>query len=1201
MSTILIVDDRPTNRDYLLTLLGFTSHTVLEAVDGAQALELCHRHRPDLVITDILMPTMDGYEFAQHLRATPDLADTPIIFFSATYSLPELRAMGTACGVRTVLPKPAEPQAILDAIHLELGLDEAYPKLSGEVARAVTPPAAAYFTSPPAAAYFSSPPAAAYFTSPPADAHSNAPTAMPPPGPERTVERMAALHELSLRLNGERDAAAMARRFCASASAILHADIVVLCLLDAHESAVQHVEALGIDAALVQSVLVDRGAFPGAMMDRHDVLRRCRADGDMPALPGGHPEVANLLGLAVRDQFHLYGWLYAANRRGAPCFDDADEQFIRMLAAQLAVAYENMNLYEVIQRHAAQLQMEASARRSADAALRTSEARYRAMTQSAPDAIIGTDQDEHVLHFNRAAEAMFGYKEQEMLGQPITLLIAERSLPEHRERVQRYRKSRERSYSTRLVELTLKRKDGEEFTGELALSAVSVNGEAIFTSILRDITARRALEERLRLSAQVFDSTQDSITMTDAQGRIIGVNPAFEQTTGYLEREVMGQNPRLLRSGRHDSAFYRGIWHSLETQGQWAGEIWNRRKNGQVYPERLRINAVRDQREQVVAYVSVSSDISALKEAHTQLDFLSNHDPLTLLPNRNLLNDRLQLALAAAQHGGNEVALLLFDIDRLQRVNDALGHPVGDALLQEIARRVAAIVPPGDTLAHLGADEFALVLTRCQNVDDIIVTVRKLREQVAEPVHLAGKDLYVTASVGISIYPRDGATPGALLTGADVALSHVKDNGRNNFHFYTGEMNAHALRWMSLEVHLRHAIERNELRLHYQPQVSLPDGRVSGAEALLRWHSAELGNVPPGDFIPLAEDSGLILEIGTWVIEEACRQSKAWQAAGLPPLTVAVNVSARQFAAGTLPAVVRSALQSNGLAPRWLEVELTETVMMNDSDYTQMQLNELAALGVSISLDDFGTGYSSLGYLSRFRLDKLKIDQTFVKNITTEPRSAAIARATTALAHGLNLVVVAEGVETEGQLAFLRDMGCDKIQGYLFSRPLPADDLAALLREQRTLAPAVTAPPAARTLLLVDDEPSVLRALERVFRREGWRILLADGAPQALELLAVNDVQVVVSDQRMPQMSGAELLARIRELYPHTVRMILSGYADHASIMDAVNRGAIYKYLSKPWDDDELRQAVREAFDAAQPRRRAAQADAGGASDRAVD
>ncbi|UGQ47801.1 EAL domain-containing protein [Massilia endophytica] len=1135
MSTILIVDDRPTNRQYLLTLLGFTEHAVLEAADGAEALALATEHRPDLIITDILMPTMDGYELVQRLRSYPDLAHTPVIFFSATYALPELRTMAASCGVRTVLPKPAEPQVILDAIASELG---------GKAPDAPARPH--HYPEPPAS--------------------------------HNTVDRMAALHELSLRLNGEREAAGMAALFCQSAAQILDADIVALCLLDANEAKVQQVEAVGVDAAVLHPVPMDRAAFPGALMAEDGVLRRCGADGDMPPLPAGHPPVRNLLGLAVRDQYHLYGWLYAADRRSAPCFDDKDEQFIRMLAAQLAVAYENMNLYEVVQRHAAQLQMEVSARRTADAALRASEARYRAMTQSAPDAIISLDEQQRVLHFNRAAEAMFGYRADEMMGQPVLKLISQRSLEEHLERFERYRKTSERFYSGRVVELFGVRKNGEEFSAELSLAVVNIGDEKMFTVILRDTSARRALEDRLRLSAQVFDSTQESIMMTDAEARIIAVNPAFEQITGYREAEVLGQNPRLLRSGRHDSAFYRSIWQGLEQQGQWRGEIWNRRKNGQVYPERISINAVRDQREKVTGYVSVSSDISALKEAHHQLDFLSNHDPLTLLPNRNLLNDRLQLAMTAAEHGGRQVALMLFNIDRLQRINDALGHDAGDALLQEIAARVSDIVSPGDTLAHLGADEFAMMLTRCQDVDDVIVCARRLMEQISQPVRLNGQEVYVTASVGISIYPRDGATPGALLIGADVALSHVKDSGRNGLHFYTGEMNAHALRWMSLEVQLRHAIERKELQLHYQPQVSLRDGHVSGMEALLRWNSAELGPISPADFIPLAEDSGLILPIGNWVIEEACRQNKAWQAAGLPPLTVAVNVSARQFAAGNLPAVVRSALNCSGLAPQYLEVELTESVMMHDSEHTQMQLNELSAMGVSISLDDFGTGYSSLGYLSRFRLDKLKIDQTFVRNITSEPRSAAIARATAALAHGLNLVVVAEGVETEGQLNFLRSMGCDKIQGFLFSRPLPAEDLAALLREQRCLKPAGEESKTPRTLLLVDDEPSVLSSLERLFRREGYRILSAGSGKQGLELLASNDVQVVISDQRMPEMQGTEFMARAKELYPDTVRMILSGYADLTSVKDAINRGAVYKFLSKPWDDDELRETVRDAF-----------------------
>jgi diguanylate cyclase (GGDEF)-like protein len=431
--------------------------------------------------------------------------------------------------------------------------------------------------------------------------------------------------------------------------------------------------------------------------------------------------------------------------------------------------------------------------------------------------------------------------------------------------------------------------------------------------------------------------------------------------------------------------------------------------------------------------------------AHHQLDFLSNHDPLTLLPNRAVLAERTRQAIAGARDGGRQIAMLLFNLDRLQRINDSLGHEVGDAMLQEMARRAGLLAGPRDILAHLGSDEFVLLLTDCPDSDTIINAARRLIDEIARPVAVGGHDLIVTASVGISIYPRDGANPSELLKAADVALSHMKEKGRNGFRFFKGEMNAHALRWMTLETHLRRAIERDELSLHYQPQVSITDGAICSMEALLRWNSPELGSVAPGDFIALAEDTGMILPIGNWVIRQACLQNKAWQDAGLPPLRVAVNVSGHQFMAGTVPAVVAAALRESGLEARYLEVELTESVMMHDSESTTAQLAELTAMGVSISLDDFGTGYSSLGYLSRFTLDKLKIDQSFVRNITSESRSAAIAQATIALAHGLSLVVIAEGVETEDQLAFLAAIGCDKVQGYLFSRPVPAADMGRLL------------------------------------------------------------------------------------------------------------------------------------------------------------
>jgi diguanylate cyclase (GGDEF)-like protein/PAS domain S-box-containing protein len=804
--------------------------------------------------------------------------------------------MARSCGVHTVLGKPSEPQAILDAVGAELGLHQPAPL--------ATPPA-------PPSPFASTPPA---------------------PG-DRLGARLAALEQMALRLIGERRPQALVDVFLQAASHILAADQLAVCLLENDESHVRHLAAHGFDQrgaaeAILAPHALDRSCLPGALLEATAPLRAHGADPRLAALPPGHPQPGAFLGLPVRDPQHLHGWMYCVRRPGAEPFSHEDERIAATLGAQLAVAYENLNLYQVVQRHAAQLQLEATARARADAALRES-------------------------------------------------------------------------------------------------------------------------EHRLELARQVFDSTAESIMMTDADVNIVAVNPAFEQITGYREREVLGRNPRLLRSGRHDIAFFREMWASLEADGQWRGEIWNRRKNGEVYPERISISAVRDDAGKLTAYVSVSSDLSALKAAHHQLDFLANHDALTLLPNRSLLIDRLQQALAAARQGGGQVAVLLMNVDRLSRINDSLGHAAGDALLREIARRAKGVAGPTDTVARLSGDDFVLLATGCQDTDDIIVCARRLIDAVAQPMPIGGHDLVVTASVGISIFPRDGATAGDLLKGADVALSRMKEAGRNGFRFFKGEMNAHALRWLSLETHLRRAIARGELALHYQPQVSCRDQRIAGLEALLRWNSPELGHIPPGDFIPLAEDTGLIHQIGDWVLVEACRQARAWQDAGLAPVPVAVNVSAHQFASGTLPAAVRSALAASGLAPRFLDIEVTESAMMGDSTAAQSQLAELRAMGVSISLDDFGTGYSSLGYLSRFSLDKLKIDQGFVRNITTEPRSAAIAQATVALAHGLSLDVVAEGVETPEQRDCLLRMGCEYLQGYLYSRPLPAEQMADLLRVGR--------------------------------------------------------------------------------------------------------------------------------------------------------
>lgn len=884
MATILIVDDRPSNRAFLRALLGFTEHRLLEAEDGARALALARAQRPDLVITDLLMPVMDGYELVQQLRGDADLRGVRVIFFSAVYAERETRAMAERCGVATVLPKPADPQQILDAIQAELGM-----------------------------------------------LHDAAPPAVPEPPreAERALPfdlgaRLAELERMCLALIGERRVETLAASFLDAARRVLHADFAALCLLDRGERSVRHLDTWALAPTLLAAHALDEGRLPGMLLRARAPLRLSEGDPLLGGMPSCHPAMGNFLGLQVHDLQHPHGWLYCARRPGAPAFTDEEERWATALAAQLAVAYENLNLYDVVQRHAAQLQLEALARADADKALRES-------------------------------------------------------------------------------------------------------------------------EHRLELARQVFDSTQEGIMMTDADARIVAVNPAFEQITGFRESEVLDETPRILRSGRHDAGFYRDMWHCLEHEGQWRGEIWNRRKNGEVYPARTSISAVRDEAGNLTAYVAVSTDLSALKAAHHQLDFLANHDALTLLPNRSLFNDRLQQAMAAARQGDGQLALLLFNVDRLSRINDSLGHAAGDAVLREVARRVGAIAGPTDTLARLSGDEFVLLLTSCRDSEDIILAARRLIDAIAQPHSVGGHDVVVTGSVGISIFPRDGSAPGDLLKAADAALSEMKNAGRNGFRFFKGEMNAQALRWLALETRLRRAIERDELALHYQPQVSRIDGAVVGMEALLRWRSAEIGAVPPGDFIPLAEDTGLIHPIGEWVIREACFQNKAWQNAGLPPVRVAVNVSATQFKAGSVSAIVRKALLESGLAPRYLEVELTESVMLGDSAVAEAEMAELREMGVSLSLDDFGTGYSSLGYLSRFPLDKLKIDQNFVRNITVEQRSAAIAQATIALAQGLSLSVVAEGVETVGQRDFLGLIGCDVMQGYLYSRPVPAHEMARIL------------------------------------------------------------------------------------------------------------------------------------------------------------
>ncbi|ENO92509.1 EAL domain-containing protein [Thauera mechernichensis] len=560
------------------------------------------------------------------------------------------------------------------------------------------------------------------------------------------------------------------------------------------------------------------------------------------------------------------------------------------------------------------------------------------------------------------------------------------------------------------------------------------------------VAALRSAEAELTRYATVFTSSSEGMLITDAAGTIIAANPAFSRITGYTLDEVIGHSPGLLNSGRQDAGFYRRMWSAINSRGQWQGEIWNRRRNGSIYPEWLSISAVHGEDGKVLNYIGIFSDITERKEAEARILHLAHHDPLTNLPNRALLQDRLQQVLLQARRHKRGVAVLLLDLDRFKTINDILGHESGDGLLLQITERCRSTIRDTDTLARLSGDEFVIVLQEVDGAHDAALIARKILDEVALPCQLGEHRITVTASIGIALYDQDGGTPSALLRNADAAMHRAKEAGRNGFEFFSAEMNTSSLGQLLLENQLRGAADRGELLLHYQPKECAISGRLLGLEALLRWQHPELGLVAPGRFIPLAEEIGLIGTIGEWVLGEACRQQRAWLDAGLDIVPVAVNLSAQQLAQQNIVSQISNAINDAGLAPEVIELELTETMLMRDIDRNIHTLIRLRDMGVRLSIDDFGTGYSSLNYLRQFPVNALKIDRSFVSDISAEGNEGKIASAIIGMAHSLGLEAIAEGVETEAQRSFLVAQGCHQLQGYLIGRPVPAGELAPRLR-----------------------------------------------------------------------------------------------------------------------------------------------------------
>ncbi len=567
---------------------------------------------------------------------------------------------------------------------------------------------------------------------------------------------------------------------------------------------------------------------------------------------------------------------------------------------------------------------------------------------------------------------------------------------------------------------------------------------------IRDLSRDRMKEQRLRLAASVFENTDEGVVITDAKGKIIEVNRAFTQILGYDRKEVLGHNPNMWQSGRHEISFYRDMWQSLLNIGQWQGEIWNRHKSGSIFPSLMTISSVTDHNEKLTHYVSTFTDISHIKRSQEQLDHLAHHDSLTGLPNRLLLNERMDQSIKHAERNITQLAVIFLDLDNFKLINDGLGHPVGDQLLQEISTKLVNTVREQDTVSRIGGDEFVLLLEDIGIAENAGIAATKIMSVFADAFRLDIHEIRVTASLGVCIYPRDGQDTTTLLRNADAAMYRAKHEGRDNYQFYTEELTRNAFERMLLENNLRQAIEKEQLTLFYQPQINLTSGNIIGVESLIRWNHPDLGMIPPAKFIPMAEQSGLIHPIGQWVLRTACIQGVRWLEQGIFFGRIAVNIAGPQLQRGHLVPEVIAILKETGLPTELLELEITESFIMKKTEAAIKQLHSLQKIGLTLAIDDFGTGYSSLSHLKQLPVNRLKIDQSFIRDIPDDQDDMAISDAMIAMARSLGLTVIAEGVETEKQASFLRQAGCHEAQGYLYSRPVSPDNLIELLPQSES-------------------------------------------------------------------------------------------------------------------------------------------------------
>ncbi len=811
---------------------------------------------------------------------------------------------------------------------------------------------------------------------------------------------------------------------------------------------------------------------------------------------------------------------------------------------------------------------------------------YRALCDQAPVPMLIV-RGHRIRYANAALSELVGYSLVELLSGMTPADLT--SLPDRDKVGWRFRQPTpepRREITRHSQEIECRRRDGSVFPARIWAERCALDGrpadlvtvqDLSETTQVREVAQRRdqllAQTEELALSgACEYDVATGLVTQSAGMFRIFGEPVSDEPVSGEWLME---------RVPAAETGFVRAILEGVRPGMPCEFEHRILRSDGCSRAVLHRSMAEADASGRTVRVVSILQDITAQRAAEQQRDRLAQSDAVTGLQNRSSFAEHLDASLNQARRAERPLALLLIQVNQFKLVSDSLGLAGGDQLLAAVGDRMSGLLSTADTLAHLGSGHFALLPSRREGIGE--ASAHQLAEAVvasfASAFVIGEMEVSATCGIGIALFPRDGDSADKLLHEAQAAMLRALESGDNQICVYAPNAHAKAARRLALQAGLRHALERDEFVLHYQPQLDLSSGRLIGVEALLRWTDSAGQSVSPAEFIPLAEECGLILPIGDWVMRTACAQNVAWQRAGLPPLRMAVNLSMRQLQQPDIARRVQAVLHETGLAARWLGVEITENVLMDESSHVAEMLHAMKAMGVEISLDDFGTGYSNLAYLRTLSIDVVKIDRSFVHDVMAPLQDVSMTRAVITMAHSLHMKVLAEGVETEGQLALLIANRCDQMQGFYFSRPVPADAVAELLRQgrglpqhllERRLRP--------RTLLLVDDEDNILSSLKRLLRLDGYNIVTASSGAQGLQRMAEHPVDVILSDQRMPGMTGVEFLRRAKTLYPDTVRMVLSGYTELQSITDAVNEGAIYKFLTKPWDDERLRSHIEEAF-----------------------